>query len=111
MNPVELVDGGLVAADDTVDLQGLTITSISLPWQPYLYMSDCGDDGKTCANSGYLIDYLDILARRYNFSYVSYRKADGDWGVLPKSGPLNLSGEWGGVMGSVVEGVYDCRYV
>ena len=29
---------------------------------------------------------------------------DGDWGMIPKAGPYNMSGEWGGVMGDVING-------
>ena len=31
----------------------------------------------------------------------------GDWGVLPKAGPFNLSGTWGGVMGDVINKKFD----
>jgi hypothetical protein len=31
----------------------------------------------------------------------------GNWGVFPISGPYNQSGEWGGIMGDVVNGKYD----
>ena len=30
-----------------------------------------------------------------------------DWGTSPKSGPYNLSGTWGGVMGDVITKKYD----
>jgi hypothetical protein len=50
---------------------------------------------------------MDVLSRMYNFTFVSDRDVAGDWGTLPKSGPMNLSGEWGGVMGGVIKGEYD----
>ena len=31
----------------------------------------------------------------------------GDWGILPKAGPFNLSGTWGGVMGDVINKKFD----
>ena len=42
----------------------------------------------------------------YNFSVVSLREKDLFWGVQPISGPFNCSGQWGGVMGSVINGDY-----
>ena len=35
------------------------------------------------------------------------RDVHDDWGLFPKSGPNNLSGEWNGVMGGVVNKEYD----
>jgi hypothetical protein len=51
--------------------------------------------------------FVFLFLRQANFSYESHKKMDGDWGTLPKSGPYNLSGEWGGIMGSVVNRKYD----
>ena len=45
--------------------------------------------------------------RSHNFTIVSDRDPNGDWGVAPKSGPFNINGTWGGVMGAVVNGDYD----
>jgi hypothetical protein len=33
---------------------------------------------------------MNVLARTYNFTYVSNRDAEGDWGVLPKSGKITF---------------------
>jgi hypothetical protein len=95
-------DGNTSVIVEDYDLQGIQIRSISLPWAPYLMQSGCTKDGTGCANEGYLIDYMDISAKQYNFTYVSLKEPKGDWGISPKSGPFNLSGTWGGVFGSVV---------
>jgi hypothetical protein len=87
------------------DLNGLTIYSIGESRPPYFTFTDCNKDGTICKNHGYLKDYTDMIARKYNFTYESHW--DGDWGTQPKSGPYNISGEWGGVMGSVVMRKYD----
>ena len=88
------------------NLNGLELTSASLSWPPYYTINNCKEVG--CATSyGYLKDYIDILARRYNFSLVSYKDMENDWGVTPKEGPFNLSGTWSGVMGDVVNNKYD----
>ena len=90
------------------DLNGLTIHSISGSWAPYMIIDKCDEQGKHCNfNSGYLVDFMNIMAEKFNFSYESVKEPNGDWGTVPKSGPLNLSGEWGGVMGNVVNGRFD----
>ena len=93
---------------EAFDLGGLEITSTSLTHPPYLTIDDCNDLGLECQqNYGYLIDYMDILAKKFNFTYVSRKDVDNDWGVTPKAGPFNTSGTWGGVMGDVINGKYD----
>ena len=90
------------------DLQGLSIKSISLTWAPYLTIERCNEQGSDCAvNDGYLMDYMNILANRFNFTFTSDKEPNGDWGILPQSGPFNLSGQWDGVMGNVLNGKYD----
>jgi hypothetical protein len=89
------------------DLNGLTITSISLSLAPYLTLENCDQSGKNCTVYGYLKDYADVLAKQFNFTYESHKDVNGDWGVLPKSGPFNRSGEWSGVMGNVINSKYD----
>ena len=65
------------------------------------------DDGMTCENEGYLIDLSKMAENLFNFTLVSLRDPDNDWGVTPKSGPYNRSGTWGGVMGGVINGEFD----
>ena len=84
---------------ETFNLEGLEVTSTSLSWSPYYTMDECRDDGLNCSIYGSLNDYMEILARNYNFSLISSKNMEGDWGTLPKDGPYNLSGTWGGVMG------------
>ena len=50
---------------------------------------------------------MDMSQRLFNFTYASYKDPNDDWGLGPKSGPFNLSGTWGGVMGGVINGEYD----
>ena len=47
---------------------------------------------------------IEIFAKEFNFTHASHKNMDGDWGMLPKAGPYNMSGEWGGVMGDVING-------
>ena len=61
--------------------------------------------GKNCkVVEGVLPDLINAIAPKLNFTWETLQPPDGDWGVFPKSGPYNLSGTWGGVMGSVVNG-------
>ena len=50
--------------------------------------------------------YHHSLLVMYNFTWVSTREPAGDWGVVPKSGPANPSGVWGGVVGGVKNETY-----
>jgi hypothetical protein len=92
---------------EVYDLNGLTIYSISLSWSPYLTIKDCNQVGKNCTNYGYLKDYTDVIAKKLNFTYESQIDVNKDWGTLPKSGPHNCSGKWGGVMGGIINAKYD----
>ena len=92
---------------ETYELGGIQIQSMSLPWSPYLVQDNCQANGITCDSEGYLIDIVEMAGRLFNFTYVSLRDPNNDWGVTPKSGPYNRSGVWGGVMGGVVNGQFD----
>ena len=90
------------------DLKGLEITSTSLTWAPFYTLEDCNEHGLQCKSSyGYLKDYMDLLANKFNFSYVSHKDLDNDWGTLPKAGPFSLNGTWSGVVGDVILKKYD----
>jgi hypothetical protein len=106
MTNLKFYPGSFQMVED-YDLNGLTIYSISLNSLPYLTMEDCDEDGKHCNTYGYLKDYADVISQKLNFTYESHKQVDGDWGSLPKSGPYNRSGKWGGVMGGVVNAKYD----
>ena len=88
------------------NLQGINIASYSLSWAPYLALKDCNSLGQDCQSSGFLADYMDALAARFNFTWKSYKDLDGNWGVTPINGMYNSSGIWGGVMGSIINGKY-----
>ena len=84
------------------DLQGLQITSTSLTWAPYLTIDDCNEDGLECAkNYGYLIDIMDKLAVKFNFTFVSQKNVDNNWGLL------DINGTFGGIVEEVNENNYD----
>ena len=90
------------------NLNGLRVTSTTLSWPPFYTVDNCDQDNFKCATGdGYLGDYMDMLARRYNFTYISYKDPNDDWGTVVKEGPQNLSGTWGGVMGDVINKKYD----
>jgi hypothetical protein len=89
------------------DLNGLTLGTIELNYTPYITMKDCDQNGRKCRSNGYIKQYTDVLAKQFNFTYESHKEVNDDWGVLPKSGPYNRSGEWGGVLGDVIMAKYD----
>ena len=87
---------------ETWDLQGLQITSTSLTWPPYLTIDGCNEDGLKCKkNYGYLIDIMDKLAFKFNFTYISQKNMDNDWGSF------GINGTYGGVLGDVKNNSYD----
>ena len=94
---------GLVFVDnslkilETYDLKGLEISSTSLTWDPYLIIEDCNEYGLECGqNEGYMIDYMDRLAKQFNFTFVSQRNVDNDWGTTTFNGTRR--GVWADVM-------------
>jgi hypothetical protein len=87
------------------DLKRLTVYSIAHNDPPGITLEDCDQKGEKCRSFGYLKYYTDVLDQQFNFTYESH-KGD-DFGVLSKSAPNNLSGEWGGVMGGVINAKYD----
>ena len=90
------------------DFQGLKISSTSDSWAPYYTIEDCNDIGLECATShGYFKDIMDIIGARYNFTLISHKDLEGDWGLMPKSGPFSINGTWGGIMGDVINKKYD----
>ncbi len=100
----------MLSLQEDYDLQGLNVTSIALNWAPYLTIEDCDEQGTNCVkNFGALIDLARIVGRMFNLSVISTRDPDGDWGVYPKSGPHDYTGEWGGVMGKASKRKYYLR--
>ena len=93
-------------ADKTeIDLQGIHITTITGEWRPYVNIVNCDQTGKTCAIEGFAVDIMDGAAKLMNFTWNA--EISNDWGLTPKSGPYNTSGDWGGVMGNIVLGNYE----
>lgn len=78
------------------DLQGHQIVATSLSWSPYIKNENCDESGRNCTNTGLLVDFMQIWARDFNFTWDIYADVDGDWGINPVSGPYNISGEWKG---------------
>ena len=93
---------------EEVNLNGLRVTSATISWPPLYTINNCDQNNYKCATGyGYLGDYMDMLARRYNFTYISYKDPNDDWGTVPRDGIYNLSGTWSGVMGDVINRKYD----
>ena len=105
MNEIEFSSVGRVKP--SYDLQGIHITCSTLSWAPYLSLFDCNEsDGKSCKSEGYLADLVDMMGNQQNFTWHCDAEANNDWGTAPKSGPANMNGTWGGVLGDVTNGDY-----
>ena len=55
VNKLSFADESSLLIRETYDLGGLQIRSISMPWDPYLMLTDCESNGRECNNDGYLI--------------------------------------------------------
>ncbi len=88
-----------------------------ISWEPVFHVYDCDPRGRHCSISGFEADFLSLLSSRLNFTYELSNETSGDWGVLPAEGtPFNLSGQWSGFMGAVINnrvdvGVYNWLWV
>ena len=83
------------------DLQGLHLTSISLPWFPYFHLYNCNDKGMDCESAGYLKQFMDSLGTLMNFTWESHKEINNDWGLVQQD-----DGSWNGVTGHVLNGSY-----
>ena len=72
-------------------------------WNPWLNSTDCLEELSWCKTTGYMADLMGYLQVMYNFTWKSTKDPNGDWGVVPISGPSNSSGTWGGIVGSLVD--------
>ena len=104
LNDVKVTRMGQII--ENYDMQGLKIMSLTLPWAPFFTIKNCDSEGKNCEMYGFYGDLMTEMGRVMNFTWDSHADPDGNWGVRPISGPVNMSGVWGGAMGSVVNGDY-----
>ena len=93
------------AYDNDINLQGIHIPIITGEWKPYVKIDNCNQIGTKHDIKGFAVDIMDGAADYMNFTWNA--EISDDWGMTPKSGPFNMSGEWGGVMGNVVLGNYE----
>ena len=105
MNEIEFSSLGRIRP--SYDMQGIHIKCSTLSWAPYLSLYDCNkNDGKSCKSEGYLADLVDMMGSKQNFTWHCDAEPNNDWGVTQKSGPANVNGTWGGVLGDVTNGDY-----
>ena len=105
LNEIEFSSQGRVKP--SYDLQGIHITCSTLSWAPYLSLFDCNEsNGKSCKSEGYLADLVNMMGNQQNFTWHCDAEPNNDWGTAPKSGPANVNGTWGGVLGDVTNGDY-----
>ena len=113
VNKIEFIDESTYRMRENYNLGGLEVRSISLPWPPYLMLSDCKAETLHCHSEGYLVDFMDMAKAVFNFTYISCKEPNDDWGLAPKAsaaaeGPLlNRGANWSGVVGNVIDGNFD----
>ena len=70
INEIKFLNG-MIIDDSYFDLKTLTIRSFDLDWEPYLWISDCEKDNVGCRVKGFMVDLVDLIAGRLNFTYDS----------------------------------------
>ena len=90
------------------NLHGVHINCSTVSWAPYFELTGCkGENETNCKGVGYLADIMNILGNRFNFTWSCDKEPNRFWGNNePISGPRNISGSWGGIMGNVINGSY-----
>ena len=102
---VQFDNNGKIVAN--YNLEGMHIPCITLSWAPYAELIDCDPKNqRNCITEGYLSELLNIVARQLNFTWHCDAEPNGNWGVIPISGPANASGIYGGVVGLIANGSY-----
>ena len=88
------------------NMEGLKLASINADWEPFVTHRECASQGRNCSAIGLLPDIAHALSHELNFSINHVLQKDGDWGLQSISGSYNLSGNWPGVMGAIVQGKF-----
>ncbi len=83
--------------------EGAVLSTYTLPYLPYLGMSDCTEGKYNCTTIGLLSEMMDILQSMLNFT-LKVHMAD-SWGSVPAHGSFG-SGDatFSGAMGAVING-------
>ncbi len=86
---------------ETYNLEGLELTSSTLPYPPWLYMHDCKANNTDCRIDGILAEVFDVLKELLNFTL----RVDlaHHWGAVPKTGSyVESNPTFHGAMGAVI---------
>ena len=84
-NDIDFNKNGLIVVKE--NLQGIQITTTSLTWSPYAFISDCNSKGLQCKYQGPLVDLMNFWSKKLNFTWSLHENKD--WGLMPKSGRNN----------------------
>ena len=84
MNKITFNELGNVIAN--YDMNGYMIVAAALPWKPSLAIEDCDKNGRNCKSYGTVVDLMNTMARKYNFTWDIYQDIDKDWGLFPVEG-------------------------
>ena len=97
----------MIIDDSYFDLKGLSIRSIDLDWEPYVWISDCENDNEGCIVRGFNVDMVDLIAEQLNCTYESTKEPNDKWGNEMVDAADSMNANWSGVMGGVITGQYD----
>lgn len=82
----------------SIDLQGLELDATAMSWAPYITVET--------ESFGFLVDLMQIWSQELNFTWKTIENPNQDWGLQPKNGSYDLSGDWSGAFGDVVSGKF-----
>ena len=91
---------------ENYDLQGIQMTTLTLPFYPYLEIFRCQTNKTSCQTQGALHDAFQILQAMFNFT-LRVDQED-NWGSVPQNGSYEEGNPvFTGAMGGVIYGNYD----
>ncbi|XP_042861830.1 uncharacterized protein LOC122246992 [Penaeus japonicus] len=87
-------------SDRRTNLTGLHLRCVTMPQEPFVYLSEPNDQMKVQLLGGYAKDVFEALQEKLGFTYTCRLPPDYKWGSLE-------NGEWNGIMREMVTGRAD----
>ena len=84
MNKISFDDFGMAIED--YNMHGINIVATGLEWKPSLAVENCDKTGRDCDKYGIIVDLMNTVAMKFNFTWDVYKDLDDDWGMFPDEG-------------------------
>ena len=83
INKIEFGHNGKIYENH--DFHGHELVGTTLPWMPFIGLSNCDQNGQSCDSYGILADMIDYWSKEFNFTWDVFAGYS-DWGLAPISG-------------------------